>query len=66
MEKGHVRIEKKEYFQTSEIEWFKEKHLWKELKSICMVRRTITIKEKTKVEDCYYISNLDTPKKEEY
>lgn len=62
LEKGHGRIEKREYFQTSDIEWFREKHLWKKLTSIGMVRRTVTAKEKTTVEDCYYISSLDIPK----
>ncbi|SHK28081.1 Predicted transposase YbfD/YdcC associated with H repeats [Paramaledivibacter caminithermalis DSM 15212] len=62
LEKGHERIEKREYFQTSDIEWFEEKHLWKKLTSIGMVRRTVIIKEKTTVENCYYISSLDMPK----
>lgn len=65
LEKGHGRIEKREYFQTSDIKWFTEKHLWKKLSSIGMVRRTVSIKEKTTVENCYYISSLEMPKKGE-
>lgn len=60
-EKGHGRIEKREYFQTNDIEWFSEKKLWKGLKSIGMVRRTIIRADKETIEQCYYISSLDTP-----
>jgi len=61
LEKGHGRIEKREYFQTDDIDWFEEKHLWKKLTSIGMVRRTIEIKGKTTIETFYYISSLKTP-----
>ncbi|MBN4069820.1 ISAs1 family transposase, partial [bacterium AH-315-G05] len=64
LEKGHGRIEKREYFQTNDIGWFEEKHLWAKLTSIGMVRRTITKKEKTTVEVSYFISSLDAPKEE--
>lgn len=62
LEKGHGRIEKREYFQTNDINWFVEKHLWKNLTSIGAVIRTVTIKEKTTVETSYFISSLDAPK----
>lgn len=65
LEKGHGRIEKREYFQTDDIDWFEEKHLWKKLTSIGMVRRTIEIKEKTTIETFYYISSLKTPENAE-
>ena len=65
LEKGHGRIEKREYFQCDDINWFKEKHLWVKLSSIGMVRRTITIKDKTTVEQSYYISSLKKPKEGE-
>jgi len=54
--------EKREYFQTNDIGWFEEKHLWSKLTSIGMVRRTITTKEKTTVEVSYYISSVAAPK----
>ena len=60
-EKGHGRIEKREYYQTGDIKWFTEKHLWEKFTSIGMVRRTVVIKEKTTVEIFYYISSLMTP-----
>lgn len=61
IEKGHGRIEKREYFQTNDIEWFSEKDKWKGLKSIGMVRRTVAKKDKESVETSYYISSLKAP-----
>lgn len=60
-EKAHGRIEKREYFQTNDIAWFSEKSLWKGLKSIGMVRRTVIKDDKRTVEKCYYISSLEAP-----
>ena len=65
LEKGHGRIEKREYIQTNDIDWFVDKGLWCGLKSIGMVKRTVTIKENTTVEVFYYISSLETPKEGE-
>ena len=65
LEKGHGRIEKREYIQTDDIDWFADKGLWCGLKSIGMVKRTVTIKENTTVEVFYYISSLETPKEGE-
>ena len=61
LEKGHGRIEKREYFQTNDIEWFSEKKQWEGLASIGMVRRTVTKKGVETVETCYYISSLKSP-----
>lgn len=61
VEKGHGRIEKREYFQTDDIDWFHEKDKWKGLKSIGMVRRTVEKNGKITVENCYYISSLESP-----
>lgn len=61
LEQGHGRIEKREYIQTDDIDWFSEKHLWKNLTSIGMVKRTVTTKDKTTNETFYYISSLETP-----
>ena len=65
LEKGHGRIEKREYFQTNDIVWFSEKKLWKELKTIGMVRRTVTSKNKETIEISYYISSLEMPEEGE-
>ena len=61
LEKGHGRIEKREYFQTNDIEWFSEKNKWESLKSIGMVRRTVIKNGVETVENCYYISSLPAP-----
>ncbi len=61
LEKGHGRIEKREYIQTNNINWFVEKHLWKNLSSISMVKGTVTTKVNTTVEVFYYISSLVSP-----
>lgn len=65
LEKGHGRVEKREYFQTNDIKWFSEIHLWKDIKSFEVVRRTVTKKEKETVEISYYISSLLSPSEEE-
>lgn len=64
-EKGHGRIEKREYFQTNDISWFKERSEWKGLKSIGMVKRTVIKKDKETIETSYYISSLEMPLKGE-
>ena len=61
VEKGHGRIEIREYIQTDDIDWFHEKDKWKGLKSIGMVRRTVEKNGKITVENCYYISSLESP-----
>jgi len=65
LEKGHGRIEKREYIQTNDIDWFSEKEQWKELKSIGMVRRTVKNKDKETIETCYFISSLEAPREGE-
>lgn len=65
LEKGHGRVEKREYYQTEDIDWFQDKKFWKGLKSIGMVKRTITIKDKTTEECAYFISSLEAPKDSE-
>lgn len=65
LEKGHGRIEKREYYQTSDINWFEDKSKWKNLNSFGMVKRTITIKEKVTEEIFYYISSLKMPEGKE-
>ena len=61
VEKGHGRIEIREYIQTDDIDWFHEKDKWNGLKSIGMVRRTVEKNGKTTIENCYYISSLESP-----
>ena len=58
MEKSHVQIEVREYYQTEQIEWMQEKERWKSLKTIGCIVKTIQRKEKTVTEIRYYISSL--------
>ncbi len=60
-EKGHGRIETREYFQTNDIDWFKEKNDWAGLRSIGFVRSTVETKGKKTLEIRFYISSLKAP-----
>lgn len=55
----HGRIEKREYWCTDEIDWLDERSQWKHFKTIGMVRVERTVKEKTTIENRYYISSLE-------
>ena len=58
-EKAHGQFETREYYQTDDVKWLPQLKNWKGLKSIGMVRKTITHQngEKT-IEYRYYISSL--------
>jgi predicted transposase YbfD/YdcC len=64
VEKAHGQIEKREYYQTRDIDWIYEKEKWLGLKSIGMVRSTIKKEGEEKVEERYYISSLEGKAKE--
>ena len=53
--KGHGRIEKREAFVCSDIDYLCKEHKWPGLRSVGIVRSTRTIKEKTTSEIRYYI-----------
>lgn len=57
-EKSHSTLITYEYFQTEDIKWYSEHSKWAGLKSIVMVKKTITKNNKTTVEYRYYISSL--------
>lgn len=57
-EKGHGRIEKREYYYSTDIEWMEQKKDWKDIKGIGMVIRTSTEKGKTSTDTRYYISSI--------
>ena len=58
-EKNHKAVITYEYFQTEKVKWYEEKDLWKGLKSIGMVKKSIEKSDGTKVEEKrYYISSL--------
>lgn len=60
LEKDHGRIEKREYFLECDIGWLEQKIAWADLKSIGMVRNTVTsvATGATTVECRYFISTL--------
>jgi predicted transposase YbfD/YdcC len=58
VDKGHGRLEIREYWHTDSISWMSERSSWSALTSIGMVKRTRTVKDKTSTEIQYYISTL--------
>ena len=58
VDKGHGRLEIREYWHTGSISWMSERSAWTGLTSIGMVKRTRTVKDKTSTEIQYYISTL--------
>jgi predicted transposase YbfD/YdcC len=60
VEKARGCIEKREYWQTDQIDWLSQKKDWVGLKSIIMTRNTI-MKDGIETVDCrYFISSLTT------
>lgn len=65
-DKGHGRIETRECWVVTDVEWLKKLHpKWGTIKSIIMVKSTreVKIKGKTKIttENRYYVSSLTLP-----
>lgn len=58
IEKGHGRVETRRYWQSTDIDWFQDKPLWKGLRSIGMVESIRKIKGKSTIERRYYLSSL--------
>ena len=58
IEKGHGRIEKREYFLCNEIDWVEWRKDWKRLGGIGMVRRSVTKDGQTSQEISYFITSL--------
>ena len=57
-EKGHGRIEKREYFFTTDISWMDQSEEWSGLQGIGAVRATITVHDETTVFTRYFITSL--------
>ncbi len=57
-EKNHGRIEKREYFLETDIDWLEQKRYWKGLAAIGAVRSTVIENEMTRVETRYFITSL--------
>jgi len=58
VEKDHGRIETRRYWQSTHIEWFEDKTLWKNLHSFGMVESIRSIKGKNTIERRYYLASL--------
>jgi predicted transposase YbfD/YdcC len=58
IEKSHGCIEKREYWQTDNINWLPQNKDWAGLKSIAMTRNTITKNGVKTTETRYFISSL--------
>ena len=58
-EKGHGRIEKREYRLLKDLSWLPEAEDWDGLCSAGMVKSTVTRTGKTSTETRYYISSLN-------
>jgi predicted transposase YbfD/YdcC len=58
MEKDHGRIETRRYWQSTDIDWFEDKKLWKQLRSVGMVESIRCVKGNNTFERRYYLSSL--------
>lgn len=58
VEKDHGRIETRRYWQSTDIDWFEDKALWKHLASIGMVESIRRTKAERSIERRYYLSTL--------
>ena len=58
LDKGHGRIEKREYFLTTDVEWIENRDEWAGLNAIGMVRSTRIVDETESVENRYFITSL--------
>jgi len=58
LEKGHGRIEKREYFLEPAIGWLSHREEWLNLKAVGMVRSTIDVNGKIRSETRFYISSV--------
>jgi len=63
-EKARSGIERREYWQTDDIEWLSQKKDWAGLKTIAMTRNTIVKNGKQTSETRYFISSLPVDVKE--
>lgn len=58
VEKGHGRVEERNYFITDSIDWLPNKELWKNLKSIGVVESRRHIDGVTSFERRYFIASI--------
>lgn len=58
IDKGHGRIETRRYWQSTHIDWFEDRALWKGLRSFGMVESIRKVKGKSTIERRYFLSSL--------
>jgi predicted transposase YbfD/YdcC len=58
LEKGHGRIEKREYFLETDIAWLEQKSCWEGLAAIGAVRARVEEKGSVRCETRYFITSL--------
>lgn len=58
-EKGHGRIERREYFLETNIDWLHGSERWSGLKAIGAVKTAVKIKDETHCETRYFITSVD-------
>lgn len=58
IDEGHGRRETRRYWQSTDIQWFEDTPLWKNLCSIGMVESLRKVKGKTSIERRYFLSSL--------
>lgn len=59
IDKGHGRIEIRRYWQTTDIDWFEDKKLWRGLRSVGMVESIRELKGETSVERRLFLCSLE-------
>ena len=57
-EKGHGRIEKREYYLLTDIAWLEQKNVWRGLQSVGMVKSYVIENEEMRTDTRYFISSL--------
>ena len=57
--KGHGRIEKREYFLETDVDWLPQRTDWAKLSAIGAVKSTVFEKEETRTETRYFITSLN-------
>lgn len=58
VEKNHSRVEIRRYWQSTDLDWFEDKPLWKGLTSIGMVESIRKVKGESSIERRYFLSSL--------
>jgi predicted transposase YbfD/YdcC len=58
VEKGHGRLEERRYWQSANIQWFADCHLWEGLRTVGVVESVREIDGNKSTERRYYLSSL--------